>query len=421
MLPRRMDPDSTGLVITLAITLLIALVGISWRHVRRRPRTSDEVVVNAFTYELFAAQSTSDMKAVIARHLPALLGTRRVWVSGYAAGRRQLIVPNDDPAIAEHLFANDFQAWTTLPLHAGQDVVGLMGVESDAARRESVKSVMKTIAPMIGQALQNTHALDALRETSLMDPLTGTVTRREGLARLHAELKRAQRTGGSMAVMLLDLDRFKSINDRCGHAMGDAVLTAVGQTLRRTLRASDIRCRWGGEEFLVVLPDTDAVRAQVAAQGLLKSVAAATVPTPRGPIGSTTSIGLTMTKPGETNLEAIIHRADIALYRAKHAGRNCMRVVSADEAEAQASVEDIDTSASVVDLETPTPAERAETRAFAEDADRRAFPGASERRAFAERMTVPFPDRRNPNRSDRRQVPGPGRRATDRVPVATLR
>jgi diguanylate cyclase (GGDEF)-like protein len=210
--------------------------------------------------------------------------------------------------------------------------------------------------------------------------LTGTATRREGLARLHAELKRAQRTGASMAVLLLDLDRFKAINDQCGHAMGDAVLTAVGQTLRRTLRASDIRCRWGGEEFLVVLPDTDVTRAQVVAQGLLKNIASATVPTPHGPICSTTSIGLTMTRPGETDMEAIIHRADVALYRAKHAGRGCVKIVSADEI-----APNVDAAAA------------------------RALPPTGE----SGENTLPFPDRRNPNRPDRRRVPGPGRRVTD--------
>jgi diguanylate cyclase (GGDEF)-like protein len=329
---------------------------------------------------LFVAQTTQEMKAVIARHLPLLVGTRRVWVSGYAGGRRQLIVSSDDVHSSEQLLTGDFQEWTTLPLRAGQRVIGLMGVDSASARRTEIRQVMHAIAPLIGQALQNAHTVDVLREASLMDALTGTATRREGLARLHAELKRAQRTGASMAVLLLDLDRFKAINDQCGHAMGDAVLTAVGQTLRRTLRASDIRCRWGGEEFLVVLPDTDVTRAQVVAQGLLKNIASATVPTPHGPICSTTSIGLTMTRPGETDMEAIIHRADVALYRAKHAGRGCVKIVSADEI-----APNVDAAAA------------------------RALPPTGE----SGENTLPFPDRRNPNRPDRRRVPGPGRRVTD--------
>jgi diguanylate cyclase (GGDEF)-like protein len=370
----------TVLLGILAITFMVVLVGTSVRRARRPSRTPDSSVITTFTHDLFVAQTTQEMKVVIARHLPILVDTRRVWVSGYAGARRQLIVPTDDADLNEQLLTGDFQEWTTLPLRAGQRVIGLLGVDSDSARRPEIRQVMEAIAPLIGQALQNAHTVDVLREASLMDSLTGTATRREGLARLHAELKRAQRTGKSMAVMLLDLDRFKAINDRCGHAMGDAVLTAVGQTLRRTLRASDIRCRWGGEEFLVVLPDTDVTRAQVVAQGLLKNIAAATVPTPYGPIGSSTSIGLTMTRPGEINIEAIIHRADVALYRAKHAGRGCVQIVSADD---------------------PAP--------HVDGEGLRAAVMATE----VGQNTLPFPDRRNPDRPDRRRVPGPGRRATD--------
>lgn len=373
----------------LAIAFAVVLVSTSVRRARQPPRTPDKSVITPFTHDLFVAQTTQEMRVVIARHLPALVGTRRVWVSGYAGGRRQLIVPGDDADLREQLLTGEFQEWTTLPLRAGERVIGLIGVDSVNARQTEIREVMEAIAPLIGQALQNAHTVDVLREASLMDALTGTATRREGLARLNAELKRAHRSGASMAVMLLDLDRFKSINDRCGHAMGDAVLTAVGQTLRRTLRASDIRCRWGGEEFLVVLPDTDLIRAQVVAQGLLKNIAAATVPTPSGPIGSSTSIGLTMTRPGETNIEAIIHRADVALYRAKHAGRACVKIVTPDE-----------TAAIIEEDSTRAPAPEEES---------------------VGENTLPFPERRNPNRPDRRRVPGPGRRATDPHPATNVR
>jgi diguanylate cyclase (GGDEF)-like protein len=124
-----------------------------------------------------------------------------------------------------------------------------------------------------------------------------------------------------MAVLMLDLDQFKSINDRFGHAAGDAMLAVVGRTIMRTLRATDVRVRWGGEEFLVVLPETDLPRAQVVAKGLLREISAATVATPSGPVGSTVSIGITISRQGETDAAAMLRRADTALYRAKAAGR----------------------------------------------------------------------------------------------------
>jgi diguanylate cyclase (GGDEF)-like protein len=385
-----LDPITLLLgIVAIAVVLALAL------YLRGRPREEartpapETSALTTFTYELFAAQTTADTKTVVGRHLPVLLGTSRVWVSSFAGGRRQLIVAHADDDASSQLLLTDFQEWTTLPLRAGNQVVGLMGVDSAAARGEHARHAMHQVAPLIGQALQNAYTVDTLREASLMDSLTGTATRREGLARLHAEVKRAQRTGASMAVLLLDLDRFKSINDRCGHAMGDAVLTAVGQTLTRTLRASDIRCRWGGEEFLVVLPDTDLTRAQVVAQGLLKNIAAATVPTPQGPVSTTASIGLTMTQRGEMNLEAIIQRADVALYRAKNAGR------------ARVSVE----------ITEHTAGEEAAREQ--QGTKEKAFTPAEDAAADAVEKTLPFPDRRSPNRPDRRLVPGGGRRVGD--------
>lgn len=385
-----LDPITVLLgTVAMAVVLALAL------HSRRRPRegvrtpSPQNSAVTTFTYDLFGAQTTADMKAVVGRHLPVLLGTSRVWVSSFAGGRRQLIVAHDDDHASSQLLLTDFQEWTTLPLRAGTQVVGLMGVDSAAARTEQVRHAMHQIAPLIGQALQNAYTVDMLREASLMDSLTGTATRREGLARLHAEVKRAQRTGASMAVLLLDLDRFKSINDRCGHAMGDAVLTAVGQTLTRTLRASDIRCRWGGEEFLVVLPDTDLPRAQVVAQGLLKNIAAATVLAPQGPVSTTASIGLTMTRRGEMNLEAIIQRADVALYRAKNAGRARVSVEIAEHTAGEGAARE--------------PQQGTQDKALITAAE-----GAE-----AAEKTLPFPDRRSPNRPDRRLVPGGGRRLGD--------
>jgi diguanylate cyclase (GGDEF)-like protein len=391
-----MAADINSILIAAAVLAAASiLVGIGWVLGRRsagvdRPSppaevappaardaddVSDGAAVLAFTRDLFAAQSTDDVRAFLSTRLPSLFLTRRLWISGAVGGRRQIIRP-DEATGPQRLTDDDFQEWTTLPLRAGRDAVGLIGIESATAQSARARRLMTTIAPFLGQALKNADTMDALREASLVDVLTGTASRREGLARLQAELKRAQRTGMSLAVLMLDLDQFKSINDRAGHVTGDAVLAAVGQTLRRTLRASDIRSRWGGEEFLVVLPDTDVERAKVVAAGLLRNIAAATVPTPEGPVGSTTSIGLTMTRPGETNVEAIIKRADDALYRAKHAGRGCVRIVLGDDGSGDAP-------------KPPSPIEG---------------------------TTLPFPDRRNPNRPDRRRVPSPGRRATDPRP-----
>jgi diguanylate cyclase (GGDEF)-like protein len=349
-------------------------------------RDSDESkTLLAFARDLLGATTTGQLRTAMASHLPRMLGARRVWVSTQIRGRRNVIVAETPERATRELLNVSGQEWTTFPLRIDRDVVGLLGVDSAGGLTPHVKHFVQLAAPLIAQALSTADQFETLREASLVDLLTGTATRREGLTRLGVEIKRAQRTGSSMTVLMMDLDRFKSINDRFGHAVGDAVLTEVGRTLQRTLRASDSRCRWGGEEFLIVLPDTDLTRAQIVAAGLLRNLAAATVPGPAGPVGCTVSIGVTITRPGETQIEAIVRRADIALYRAKEAGRGCIRVVLGDR--------DGNPIGHRSDDDGPKP------------------PPNTPRR-----MTLPFPDRRHPSRRDRRNVPSPGRRSTDPQP-----
>ena len=118
------------------------------------------------------------------------------------------------------------------------------------------------VASLVAQSLSTANAFEAMREASLVEPLTGCATRAEGARRFEAELRRAHRAGTSVAVLMLDLDHFKNINDLFGHKAGDAVLSASGDTLLTTLRASDVRCRWGGEECLLVLPDSNVEQAR---------------------------------------------------------------------------------------------------------------------------------------------------------------
>lgn len=354
------------------------------QHAPARPDTEQLRALLALAHALVGATTTGDVKAAVASHLVPMLGSRRVWLSTHIRGRRNVIVADPPGRGARELLNVAGQDWMTFPLRVDREMIGVLGVESGGGLRPPVRQFLKLAAPLIARALNTADQFESLREASLVDLLTGTSTRREGLTRLGAEIKRAQRTGSSMAVLMLDLDRFKSINDRYGHAVGDAVLTEVGRILQRTLRASDCRSRWGGEEFLVVLPDTDLTRAQIVASGLLRNIASVTVPGPAGPVGCSVSIGVTITRPGETDIERIVRRADIALYRAKEAGRGCIRVVLGDRSGNPIGYRTDD------DGPKPPPGPR--------------------------RVTLPFPDRRDPSRRDRRSVPGPGRRSTDPQP-----
>ncbi len=162
---------------------------------------------------------------------------------------------------------------------------------------------------------------DELTRLAAVDPLTGAYNRRKGNALLAVEFGRHARTGRAFAVLLLDIDHFKSINDRFGHPAGDDVLCALVQACRSLLRITDILIRWGGEEFLFVLPDTDASAAVAIAERMRASLAAAEIAAPGGaPIRFTVSIGVAV--PTGENPGELLSRADIALYAAKMGGRD---------------------------------------------------------------------------------------------------
>ena len=168
---------------------------------------------------------------------------------------------------------------------------------------------------------------DGLR-LAVTDPLTGLYNRRYALSHLGRVAEQAARTGRAFSVMVADIDRFKAINDTHGHAAGDAVLTAVARCLPDNLRAVDLVSRIGGEEFLVVMPDTEEAEARLAAERLRRVVGGTRVQAERGApeISVTISIGVATAIPDATGLKeslsALVDRADKALLRAKTEGRN---------------------------------------------------------------------------------------------------
>jgi len=162
---------------------------------------------------------------------------------------------------------------------------------------------------------------DNLKQLAMVDPLTGAYNRRHGDALLAVEFGRRTRSGLPFAVLTMDVDHFKAVNDQFGHPAGDAVLCAVVQTCRNVLRAIDMVVRWGGEEFLVVLPETDSAAAKATAERLRVAVAAMeVVQAGGGNIRVTVSIGVAVT--ASDSLSELLNRSDVALYEAKKGGRN---------------------------------------------------------------------------------------------------
>lgn len=194
--------------------------------------------------------------------------------------------------------------------------------------QESSQHLVEASARHLGLVLDNARLAQRLRELSMLDGLTRLFNHRAIHERLVAEIKRAHRYDGVLAVVICDLDHFKLVNDRHGHLAGDAVLQAAARAMRQALRAGDSLGRFGGEEFLAVLPEADLEAARRAAERLRAAVAGEAVPLPAGgQVAVTASFGAAALPElaGEVTADALIALADTRLYEAKAAGRNCVR------------------------------------------------------------------------------------------------
>jgi len=161
---------------------------------------------------------------------------------------------------------------------------------------------------------------DELQRRLSADPLTGLLGRRAFLAELSREHARSGRSARPVAVALLDVDGLKAINDRAGHSAGDAALRAIGDAMRDGLRAADLGCRFGGDEFAVLAPDADAGAAAALAERIRVRAERTALPSA---LPLTVSIGLACVGPGQPwTPDRILERADGALYEAKSTGRN---------------------------------------------------------------------------------------------------
>ena len=167
------------------------------------------------------------------------------------------------------------------------------------------------------------------REYSLRDGLTSCFNRGHGLETLDGELRRARRSRQPLSILMFDIDHFKTINDELGHLRGDDLLRAVGAQLTRVLRSTDVRCRYGGDEFLIILPDTPLIGAQQVAESVRREMATLAMVRDGRTIPVTVSVGVAAAGPRRLGVTALIQRADDALYQAKRAGRDRCSVAGA--------------------------------------------------------------------------------------------
>jgi diguanylate cyclase (GGDEF)-like protein len=167
-------------------------------------------------------------------------------------------------------------------------------------------------------------ANERLERLASTDALTGVANRRAIEEAVRRDVARADRDSTPLSIIMIDVDHFKSVNDTWGHSTGDAVLSLLGSLLQQSLRTSDVAGRWGGEEFLCILPNTDCTGATVVAERMRTALEGNAVAGPKGPVQVTASFGIAMVRgPGCRNAVIdLLRRADDALYRAKDQGRN---------------------------------------------------------------------------------------------------
>ncbi len=166
-------------------------------------------------------------------------------------------------------------------------------------------------------------AREELRKQATHDPLTGLWHHSAILNILRRELSRSKRENTPFCVLMLDIDHFKRFNDTYGHQKGDLVLREIAESMREIIREYDTLGRYGGEEFLIVLPVCDGEQGVAAAERLRKHVASKSIDTPGGPVHVTVSVGVAANQQhGKLEANVLIRAADLALYRAKDAGRN---------------------------------------------------------------------------------------------------
>lgn len=215
-----------------------------------------------------------------------------------------------------------------MPVQGQGQVLGLLhiGLEVDLRTMRPARDTEQRLRAMtdrVGPALANLKLRDALRELALRDALTGLYNRRYLEDALYRELHRAERSGKQVSVVMIDIDQFKHFNDKHGHDAGDFVLSAVARAITKSIRPSDIACRYGGEELAVVLAEADLECARERAEQLRLAIRDTNLthlgqrlPAP------TASFGIAVYPADGTKPADLLKAADQALYRAKREGRD---------------------------------------------------------------------------------------------------
>jgi diguanylate cyclase (GGDEF)-like protein len=248
------------------------------------------------------------------------------------------VMENDVNTVSGYIagFA-ETQSEMCVPLIFLGEKLGILALDSAKKGAFDVEDVqpLESVADICAAAIQNANYFERAKELAYIDGLTGIHNRRYFEMRISEELERAQRFQGRMSVIMIDIDHFKRVNDEFGHLLGDEVLRSVSLILKQQLRKMDMVCRYGGEEFAVVVPETTGENALRVAEKLRRQVESFDFPGVPRPV--TISCGVADFPTQGLTRDEVVAAADSALYLAKQAGRNRVKASSAVRRESPAS------------------------------------------------------------------------------------
>ncbi len=233
-----------------------------------------------------------------------------------------------DPRFQNWGGTTEVHSWLGMPMMAGNQIVGMVALGRYAVRPFTSDELLlaQVLSNQAGVALQNALLHTHQQQLAMTDPLTGLYNRRGFFELARHELERSRRFNRPLSMMMIDVDHFKNVNDMYGHAVGDDVLRELAERFRGVMRESDLLCRYGGEEFCFLLPESDCQGLCAAGERVLEAVSAKPYLSGDVQVHITVSIGVTTLSTPSTSLEDLIQQTDEALYRAKQAGRNRLEI-----------------------------------------------------------------------------------------------
>lgn len=295
------------------------------------------------------ATDFTGLHQTLSRYLPQFTGDRATWLLICHQGCWDVLVRGSEDrlslealeAIAERALRTGMtqpessdairvDGLACFPMLVGVHPVGIILVEDDPGLAREDSRSLDAAAALVAISVRNVQTLIETRDHSLRDGLTGCFNRAHAVETLDGELRRALRSETPLSMIMFDVDGFKGVNDTHGHLTGDRVLAEVGKRLADVLRTSDVKCRYGGDEFLLILPDTPAIGARQLAESVRHEISTLRIPAEQVDVTVTASVGVVTTDGHEETVQAFIARADRALYQAKRGGRNCVHIAEAN-------------------------------------------------------------------------------------------